>query len=143
MKREFAWVLGAAALLACVAAVVLTQILWPQERSKDYLSLDEQRERDLWMHAPTVTVIKHQLLVDGAPAGTLPAPGDSDQLRRLDALYEKLLAKRKLFEQLFPGKPFPGSFVLQAGAEVPPAYVEAIRRTARDAGYVRHRRVQE
>ena len=85
--------------------------------------------------APVVTVAGSQILVDGTAAGDTRAIAETKRLQRVDELFGVLKAKRELWTQLYPGRPFPGTVVLQVDQDVPAVVVKSVFQTAALAGY--------
>ena len=87
------------------------------------------------LEAPIVAVTGTHILVDGIPAGSTRAIVDSNRLTRVDELHNILKAKRELWSQVNPGKPFPGNVILQVDKRVPALVVKSVFQTAAFAGY--------
>jgi hypothetical protein len=82
-----------------------------------------------------VAVNGNQILVDGQLAGSARAIEELGRLQRVDELFTMLKAKRALWKQVQPHKPFPGVCVLQIDREVPALVVKSVFQTAAVAGY--------
>jgi len=87
------------------------------------------------LEAPIVAVSGTHILVDGIPAGSTRAIVDANRLTRVDELHNVLKAKRDLWTQINPGKPFPGNVILQVDRKVPALVVKSVFQTAAFAGY--------
>jgi hypothetical protein len=87
------------------------------------------------IEAPVVSVTPHQILLDGAPAGSSRDIAESGRLQRVDALFNQLKAKRELWRQLHPAEDFPGVAVLQIDRSVSSLVVKSAFQTAAFAGY--------
>jgi biopolymer transport protein ExbD len=85
--------------------------------------------------APLVAVTGTQILVDGTPAGSTRAIEEANRLQKLDELFNVLKAKRELWKQLNPGKPFIGVAVLQVDKDVSALVVKSVFQTAAYSGY--------
>jgi biopolymer transport protein ExbD len=85
--------------------------------------------------APIVAITGVQILVDGIVAGNTRAINEANRLQRVDELFNRLKAKRELWTQLNPGKPFPGVCVLQVDRRVPALVVKSVFQTAAFAGF--------
>jgi biopolymer transport protein ExbD len=85
--------------------------------------------------APMVAVNGNQILVDGALAGSTRAIEELGRLQKIDELFNLLKAKRELWKQVQPNKPFPGVCILQVDQDVPAIVVKSVFQTAAFAGY--------
>jgi len=85
--------------------------------------------------APLVAITGTQILVDGSPAGSVRAIEDANRLQKVEQLFDILKAKRELWTQVNPGKPFPGICILQVDEKVPALIVKSVFQTAAFAGY--------
>lgn len=85
--------------------------------------------------APMVTVRHGQILVDGADGGSTRAVEELGRIEKIEPLFQMLRAKRELYQQLQPGKPFPGVCVLAIDEETPAVAVKSVFQTAAFAGY--------
>jgi biopolymer transport protein ExbD len=85
--------------------------------------------------APMVAVNGNQVLVDGALAGSTRAIEELGRLQKIDELFNLLKAKRELWKQVQPNKPFPGVCILQVDQDVPALVVKSVFQTAAFAGY--------
>src|SRR5688572_21262416 len=85
--------------------------------------------------APMVAVNGNQILVDGNLAGSTRAIEELGRLQKIDELFNILKAKRELWKQLQPQKPFPGVCILQVDQNVPALVVKSVFQTAAFAGY--------
>ena len=85
--------------------------------------------------APMVTVNGSQILVDGVQAGSTRAIEELGRLQKIDELFNLLKAKRELWKQVQPNKPFPGVAILQIDQNVPALVVKSVFQTAAFAGY--------
>jgi biopolymer transport protein ExbD len=85
--------------------------------------------------APVVAVFGGTLLLDGASAGTTREITEQHELRRLDDLASRLIAKRETWKQLHPGREFPGAVLLQIDQDTPALVVKSVFKTAASAGY--------
>jgi biopolymer transport protein ExbD len=120
--------------LLCVIAFLLASF------SADAQSADRQRvpsaeNAQANISAPVVAVTQGQILVDGVPAASTPAIVHDARLTRIDALFDQLRSKRKLWRQLHPSEEFPGVVVLQIDRQVPSLVVKSAFQTAAYAGY--------
>src|SRR5262245_6506340 len=64
---------------------------------------------DAMIDAPMVTVDGNQVLVDGASAGNTRSVEELGRPQKIEELFAILEAKRKLWKQLQPRDPFPGT----------------------------------
>jgi biopolymer transport protein ExbD len=85
--------------------------------------------------APVVSVSGTTILVNGAPAGNTVEVLDSRSRRRIDELFARLEVIRKTWNELHPGKDFPGVVILQIDQDVPAVVVKSVFQTAVFAGY--------
>src|SRR6185437_13866706 len=85
--------------------------------------------------APMVAVSGNQILVDGVQAGSTRAVEELGRLQKIDELFTVLKAKRELWKQVQPSKPFPGVCILQIDSQVPALVVKSVFQTAAFAGY--------
>jgi biopolymer transport protein ExbD len=85
--------------------------------------------------APMVAIAGTNILVDGMPAGSTRAIEDANRLQKVEQLGDILKAKRELWTQINPGKPFPGVCVLQVDQDVPALIVKSVFQTAAYAGF--------
>jgi biopolymer transport protein ExbD len=85
--------------------------------------------------APMVAVNGNQILVDGTLAGSTRAVEELGRLQKIDELFNLLKAKRELWKQVQPNKPFPGVCILQVDHNVPALVVKSVFQTAAFAGY--------
>lgn len=85
--------------------------------------------------APMVAVNGNQILVDGQLAGSTRAIEELGRLQKIDELFTLLKAKRELWKQVQPNKPFPGVCILQVDQDVPALVVKSVFQTAAFAGY--------
>ncbi len=85
--------------------------------------------------APMVAITGTQILVDGVPAGSTRAIEDANRLQKVEQLFDILKAKRELWTQTNPGKPFHGICILQVDIEVPALIVKSVFQTAAFAGF--------
>ncbi|GEM_PF-234481 len=85
--------------------------------------------------APIVAITGTQILVDGNAAGSTRAIVEANRLQKIDDLFARLKAKRELWSQLNPGKPFPGVVVLQVDRKVPALVVKSVFQTAALGGF--------
>jgi biopolymer transport protein ExbD len=85
--------------------------------------------------APLVVVNGSQILVDGTQAGSTRAVEELGRMQKIDELYDILKAKKELWKQVEPGKPFPGVVILQIDEMVPSLVVKSVFQTAAFAGY--------
>jgi biopolymer transport protein ExbD len=85
--------------------------------------------------APMITVQHGQILVDGADGGSARAIEELGRMEKIDRLFELLRAKRQLFLQLQPNRPFPGVCVLAIDEGTPAVVVKSVFQTAAYAGY--------
>lgn len=85
--------------------------------------------------APMVAVNGNQILVDGTLAGSTRAVEELGRLQKIDELFNILKAKRELWKQVQPNKPFPGVCILQVDQNVPALVVKSVFQTAAFAGY--------
>jgi biopolymer transport protein ExbD len=85
--------------------------------------------------APMVAVNGNQILVDGTLAGSTRAIEELGRLQKIDELFNILKAKRELWKQVQPNKPFPGVCILQVDHNVPALVVKSVFQTAAFAGY--------
>lgn len=85
--------------------------------------------------APMVAITGTQILVDGIPAGSTRAIEEANRLTKIDELFNILKAKRELWTQVNPGKPFPGVCILQVDKRVPALVVKSVFQTSAYAGF--------
>ena len=85
--------------------------------------------------APMVAVNGNQILVDGQLAGSTRSIEELGRLQKIDELFNMLKAKRELWKQVQPNKPFPGVCILQVDQDVPALVVKSVFQTAAYAGY--------
>lgn len=85
--------------------------------------------------APMVAVNGNQILVDGTLAGSTRAIEELGRMQKIDELFNLLKAKRELWKQVQPNKPFPGVCILQVDQNVPALVVKSVFQTAAFAGY--------
>ena len=85
--------------------------------------------------APMVALVGSQIVLDGVSIGTTRAIEDSMHLQKIDELADALKAKRALWTQLHPDKPFPGAVVLSIDQNTPAVVVKSIFQTAALAGF--------
>jgi biopolymer transport protein ExbD len=85
--------------------------------------------------APMVAVNGNQILVDGQLAGSTRAIEELGRMQKIDELFNMLKAKRELWKQVQPNKPFPGVCILQIDQNVPALVVKSVFQTAAYAGY--------
>lgn len=82
-----------------------------------------------WVDAPIVELVGDNITVDGTPAGRLGSSTGTEELHTL------LRNKRELWQQINPGRAFPGLVLFAAGRDTPGSKVEAIARAAAKAGF--------
>jgi biopolymer transport protein ExbD len=87
------------------------------------------------IEAPLVSVMKNTILVDGKATGSTRSIEENNKLQRVEELFTVLKAKRELWTQLHPGKPFPGVVVLQIDQQVKAVVVKSVFQTAAYAGF--------
>lgn len=85
--------------------------------------------------APMVVVNGSQILVDGSQAGSTRAVEELGRMQKIDELFDILKAKKELWKQVEPTKPFPGVVILQIDQDVPALVVKSVFQTAAFAGY--------
>jgi biopolymer transport protein ExbD len=85
--------------------------------------------------APMVAVNGNQILVDGHLAGSTRAIEELGRMQKIDELFNLLKAKRELWKQVQPNKPFPGVCILQVDQNVSALVVKSVFQTAAFAGY--------
>jgi len=85
--------------------------------------------------APMVAVNGNQILVDGALAGSTRAIEELGRMQKIEELFNMLKAKKDLWKQVQPNKPFPGVCILQVDQNVPALVVKSVFQTAAFAGY--------
>lgn len=85
--------------------------------------------------APLVAITGTQILVDGHPAGSVRAIEDANRLQKVEQLFDILKAKRELWTQTQPNKPFHGICILQVDLKVSALIVKSVFQTAAYAGY--------
>jgi len=85
--------------------------------------------------APMVAVNGNQILVDGQLAGSTRSVEELGRMQKIDELFNMLKAKRELWKQVQPKKPFPGVCILQIDQNVPALVVKSVFQTAAFAGY--------
>lgn len=85
--------------------------------------------------APMVMVANGQIIVDGAGAGSTRIVEETKRVQRLDDLFNNLKAKRELWKQVHPDRPFPGVVVLQIDQDTPSLVVKSVFQTSANAGY--------
>ncbi len=89
------------------------------------------------VEAPVVVITGSQLLVDGAAAGNTRTVADAGRVMQIPELFEFLTSRRKNWQEIMPGKPFPGQVVLQIDSKVEALVVKSVFQTAASAGYPR------
>jgi len=99
------------------------------------LTLPEAENTLDMVDAPIVAVAGSAVIVDGSQAGSTRSLEGSNQLGRIDELYNILKNKRELWKQLHPGKNFPGVVVLQIDQDVSAGIVKSVFQTSALAGY--------
>jgi hypothetical protein len=82
-----------------------------------------------WVDAPTVELVGDRITVDGTQAGRLGSSTGTEELQSL------LKAKRQLWQQINPGRAFPGLAKFAAARDTPGSKVVAIARAAAKAGF--------
>ena len=82
-----------------------------------------------------VAVHGNQVLVDGALAGSTRAIEELGRLQKIDELFNLLGAKRELWKQVQPNKPFSGVCILQVDQDASALVVKSVFQTAAFAGY--------
>jgi len=82
-----------------------------------------------WVDGPTMQLVGDDITVDGTPVGRLGSSTGTDELQSL------LKNKRELWQQINPGRAFPGLVLFAAGRDTPGSKVEAIARAAAKAGF--------
>ena len=87
------------------------------------------------LDAPLVAVNGNQILVDGQLAGSTRSVEELGRMQKIDELFNMLKAKRELWKQVQPNKPFPGVAILQIDQNVPALVVKSVFQTAAFAGY--------
>jgi len=87
------------------------------------------------LEAPVVAVVGSQLLVDGAPSGSVQEITEAHRLQYLPELRAALESKRELWRQLNPQREFPGAVLLHADGTVPALVIKSVFQTAAVAGY--------
>jgi len=86
--------------------------------------------------APMVMIAKGgQIVVDGTGAGSTRVVEETKRVQRLDELFNNLKAKREVWKQLHPDRPFPGTVVLQIDQDTPSIAVKSVFQTSAYAGY--------
>jgi biopolymer transport protein ExbD len=85
--------------------------------------------------APMIAITGTQILVDGVPAGSTRPIVDANRLQKVEQLFDILKAKRELWTQVNPGKPFHGIAILQVDVKVPALIVKSVFQTAAFAGF--------
>ena len=82
--------------------------------------------------APTITVAKGQILLDGVGVGTTRS---IERIQNIEDLSAALRAKRETWKQLHPEKPFPGAIILQLDQDTSSVVVKSLFSTSAKAGY--------
>jgi biopolymer transport protein ExbD len=90
---------------------------------------------DELLDAPLIVVSGGQILVDGAFAGTARSVMENGRFQKIDELDKVLRRKRELYQQVQPGKKFPGACTLAIDDDVPAVVVKSVFQTAAFAGY--------
>ena len=90
---------------------------------------------EVMVDAPMVTVHHGQILVDGVQGGSTRTVEELGRIEKIEPLFQMLRAKRELWLQIQPGKPFPGVCVLAIDQETPAVVVKSVFQTAAFAGY--------
>ena len=85
--------------------------------------------------APLVTVDKGVIVLDGRGVGTTRVVTEQNRIERLEGLQASLEAKRDLWKQTHPGRPFPGAVILQIDQDTPSIVVKSVFQSAARAGY--------
>lgn len=85
--------------------------------------------------APMVTVHHGQILVDGVQGGSTRSVEELGRMEKIEPLFQILRSKRELYQQLQPGKTFPGVCVLAIDEGTPAVAVKSVFQTAAFAGY--------
>src|SRR5262249_7232809 len=85
--------------------------------------------------APRAALTANQVPVDGSLAGSTLSIEELGRLQKIDELFNLLKAKRELWKQVQPNKPFPGVCILQVDQNVPALVVKSVFQTAAFAGY--------
>jgi len=85
--------------------------------------------------APMVSVAANLILLDGTAVGNTRAIDEARRITPLDELSQALVAKRTVWKQLHPDRPFPGAVVLQLDQDVSSVVVKSLFQTAARAGY--------
>ncbi len=119
--------LGLVAYLLSLFALSATCGARQQVPSADY-GIDD-------VDAPVVAVTPGIILVDGVRAGFTRDVLDRARAARIDELFGVLKAKRELWQQLNPGRAFPGVVVLEVDRRVPALAVKSAVQTAVLSGY--------
>ena len=100
-----------------------------------HVTLPKAENVDDMVDAPLIVVNGNQVLVDGVLAGSTRAIEELGRMQKIDELFTLLKAKRELWKQVQPNKPFPGACVLQVDKEIPAIIVKSVFQTAAFAGY--------
>jgi Biopolymer transport protein ExbD/TolR len=87
------------------------------------------------LDAPVVSVRGGEILLDGAVAGTTHAIEQSNRIGRIDALFDALKAKRARYEEVRPGRAYPGRVLLDIDQHEPAVVVKSVFPTAALAGH--------
>lgn len=85
--------------------------------------------------APMITVVKSQILLDGKPVGSTRSIEERSRVETIDELSRALAAKKQLWKQLHPEKPFAGAVVLQLDQDTSSIVVKSLFHTSAHAGY--------
>lgn len=140
-KIRLVVIFGACATLACVVAIAAIGDFTPKElpvkdKRVHYDSPQGRAEAEAWETAPTISVFRGGILVDGAAAGGLP---DAGPAKRIEPLFDALMKRRELVAQILPGRPFPGTVLLQFYPDATAFQRESVTLTAKAAGYTRQK----
>ena len=87
------------------------------------------------LEAPVVAIVGSQLLVDGAPSGSIQEITAAHRLQALPEMRAVLESKRELWKQVSPEREFPGAVLLHADGTVPALVIKSVFQTAAAAGY--------
>jgi len=84
---------------------------------------------------PMIAVAKTQILLDGVPVGSTRLVEERKRVETIDELSQALVAKRQLWKQVHPERPFPGAVVLQLDQDTSSIVVKSLFHTSAHAGY--------
>ena len=84
---------------------------------------------------PTIEVTKDSVLFQGNMVGSVKAIAAMKTAPKIDNLVDAMKHVRQTFETAKPGAPFSGRCTIHAAADVPPIVIDAILKSAGEAGF--------